>query len=537
MTLFSIFENYKNPFKYLFIGLIILYIALYFPYGLEDGDMGAIFGISWSMYLGQFPYRDFVYIKPPFSPFVHSLPLYISEEYAYLFNRALYYIQVFTYSLLLAKLLCQAFSVQRKDIAYFIGIVGALISIHNYPPMPWNTIDGVFFSVMGLWFLFSKRATLVRILLAALFVSLGVLCKQSFYFFPVFISLYLAFTKQFKTLGYFIGFGLLFAGAFLGVLYLNDALEPFFTQMFSFTSGSRLLSTGLKSYYLAVKFHIVWVLLIIPSLLLLKRFVPANLFYLIIQGVIITCFLFLYALSDQTTTVKQSLILVWFVISFVFSKWKSLKNKNYYFLTLVLSLGWCASISNGFNTPIDVSTGMVFATYAFVFYDRKLALPFKKITGIVTIIAFVALFYRGYQNVYMDSPRSELTYTMGTIFPQLSGIKSDAATYNKYAEMKTLAEQYPSGTYTFLPSMTLGHYLTKSYNPIGIDWLFNHHIADQLPQYISKLEANNIVVFLENDFETSINNYEKESLLSLHVRDHWELIETLDYFRVYKKRP
>ncbi|MGB1450827.1 MAG: hypothetical protein ACPG7E_03825, partial [Marinirhabdus sp.] len=96
-------EIYKKPFTYLFFLLLIAYIAVYMPYGFEDGDMGAIFGISWSMYLGQFPYRDFVYIKPPFSPYVHSLPLYISEEYAYIFNRIGYYVQVFVYSYLASR--------------------------------------------------------------------------------------------------------------------------------------------------------------------------------------------------------------------------------------------------------------------------------------------------------------------------------------------------------------------------------------------------------------------------------------------------
>ena len=148
---------YKNPFTYVFYALVIFYILVYGPYGLEDGDNGTVFSISWSMYHGVFPYRDFVYIKPPMSPYFHSLPLYISEEFAYLFNRMFYYVQVFSYSLILAHLACKAFSIKRRDIVYFIGIVGALISIHNYPPMPWNTIDGVFFSVIGIYFLFQEK--------------------------------------------------------------------------------------------------------------------------------------------------------------------------------------------------------------------------------------------------------------------------------------------------------------------------------------------------------------------------------------------
>ena len=85
-------EIYKNPFKYLFFALILFYILVYGPYGIEEGDMGSIFGISWSMYNGYFPHRDFVYIKPALSPFFHSLPLYLTEDYAYLINRYLYFV-------------------------------------------------------------------------------------------------------------------------------------------------------------------------------------------------------------------------------------------------------------------------------------------------------------------------------------------------------------------------------------------------------------------------------------------------------------
>jgi hypothetical protein len=523
---------YKNPFTYVFYALVIFYILVYGPYGLEDGDNGTVFSISWSMYNGVFPYRDFVYIKPPMSPYFHSLPLYISEEFAYLFNRMFYYVQVFGYSLILSHLACKVFSIKRRDIVYFIGIVGALISIHNYPPMPWNTIDGVFFSVIGMYFLFQDKKTWWKLLLAAFFVSLGVLCKQSFYFFPVFITLYLLFTKQFRTTGWFIGFGLLFAASFLGVLHLNGALDLFFEQMFSFTSGSSFWRTGFHTYYMALKTNFLLVAGILIAIGLLKKVLPHNMVYIVVQFAIAGFLIYLFVNEDPFHTVKKSIIQTLFVFAVLFSIWSARGDKSYWFLLLMLSLGWCASISNGFNTPIDVSTPIVFAIFVYVF--SRSTFSFRKATGFIVIAIYVMTFYIGYQNIYMDSDRKELTYDMGKVYPQLATIQSDQETYEKYAELKELSAQQTN--YTVLPSVTLAHYLTETVNPIGIDWVFNHHIADQIEEYVAKLEDQNVTVLLENDFETSVNNYEKESLLTLYVRDHWELVETHDYFRIYRQR-
>ena len=154
----------ENSFKYLYWVLLLFYIVMYTTFGFEDGDMGTIFSISWSMYNGYFPYTDFTYIKPPFSPYFHSLFLYITEDYAYLINRGFYYIQVFLYSYFAAKLLCKIFKINSKNTVYFIAILGALISIHNYPPMPWNTVDGIFFSILGTYFLLHRKEKIWQII-------------------------------------------------------------------------------------------------------------------------------------------------------------------------------------------------------------------------------------------------------------------------------------------------------------------------------------------------------------------------------------
>ncbi len=523
-------EIYKNPFKYLFFLLIILYIVVYYPYGFEDGDMGYTLGISWSMYNGLFPHVDFVDIKPSFSPYFHSWFFYISEEYAYMFSRAFYYVQVFVYSWLAARLLCKTFEIKSGNICYFIAIVGALISIHNYPPMPWNTIDGLFFTSIGVTFLFSKRPRIIYLALGALFVSLGVLCKQSFFFVPVFITLYLLWRREWRKVIAFLAFGLITAAGFVGVLWSNDALVPFYDQITSFTSGGSLLDTGVKTYYLALKFNVLWAIPVAALFLVLRRYLPGNPVYVLLNLLIAGIFISLYLQDDSFLSVKRFLLQLLFIASAGYALIMTMKNKKYGFLLLMLSFAWCASISNGFNTPIDYATPIVFSLFVWCYDVQDFA--FRKSVGLFTVGLFLITFYIGYQTVYRDSPRSELTYSLSEVFPRFKGIKSDEETYEKYAELKELATKYDN--FTMLPSVTLGHYLTNTVNPIGVDWVLNHHLADQLPDYIKKLEDQNVTVFMEN-YEDMDENYEEDSLLTTYVRDHWKLVEKGEHFRVFQK--
>lgn len=522
----------KDPFKLLFFGILIAYIYLYAPYGLENGDMGSIFGISWSIYNGYVPHVDFYYIKPAFPPFFHSLILHITEDYAYLFNRGFYYVQVFSFAWLTIDLLKTYFKSLVSGSVYFLATLAAIVTIHNYPPMPWNTIDGVFFSVIGLYILL-KKDSWYWIALAAICISCGVLSKQSFYFMPIFISGYLIWIKAYKKLSFFIGFGLICALLCVGILMLLNAWDPFIAQTFSFTSGGSFLEAGFKNYLRAAWTHIPQVVLGIGGLWALKKYVTGALGFLITCLAIAGYLIALYLGEDSYHTVKAWLFQTWFLVAvgYVAITFINTRKKQYALLLLLLCLSWCASISNGFKTPISYAVPLVVTVYVY-FFEAKTMAYFKPVAPAVLGV-FLITFFIGYQSVYNDSNRSQLTYNMGEIFPRLSGIKSDLATYTQYQELKFLDKKYTN--YTILPSMTLGHYVTNTKNPIGVDWVFNHHLADDIDKHAKLLEDNNVTVFLE-PFENHNNDYENSSLLTVYIKEHWQEIDRTPYFRVYQKR-
>ena len=504
-------------------------MILYGPYGIDEGDMGSIFGISWSMYNGYFPHRDFVYIKPALSPYFHSLPLYFTEDYAYLINRYLYFVQVFAYSYLASRIAFTFLKLSKKYI-YLIAIIGALVSIHNYPPMPWNTVDGLFFSILGLFFIIKDSKKWWWLVLGAFLLFLGALCKQSFYFFPPIAGLFLIFRKVYKSFYILAASGLVLVFLFVLLFWWQDALDPFIDQMFSFTSGSSLIKTGVKSYYLSIKLNALYIASTLLCVWLIKKYTTPNLSFLLIHIFIVSLFAWLYYKHESLyKPIKYGIIHILWVLGVFYSIIKSIQNPKYLILIVLFSLSWCASISNGYNTPIDFSTPLILFVSIIALGDT---FTLKKWVPPLIISLYLATFYLGYQYPFNEENRNQLNYSLGDIFPRLQTVYTSEDRYYKFEELKELSEKYDN--FTILPSMTLGHYATNTLNPIGVDWVFNHHLANELEDYKQKLSDKNLTIFIEN-FENHKDNYEETSLLMMHVVNNWKLIEKHEHFRVYQQ--
>ncbi|MDN3725173.1 hypothetical protein QRD02_12355 [Aequorivita sp. SDUM287046] len=500
------------------------------PYGFEGTDTGYIFGSSWNIYNGQFPHRDFIYTRPAVPAYFHTIFLFISETYGYLLDRAFFYIQVFIYSFLGAKMLVENFSITSKDFTYFIAILGALVSIHNYPPMGWNTIDGVFFCVLGIYFIARKETTNWQWFLGCFFLVMGVFSKQSFYFTPIFLGGYLLLLKQYKKLIYFSGFALFWVFVYFVLKFATGSFFPFFEQTFQRTGSGALVSVGIKTYYLALKFNIIYSLAGVFLFWVCYKFLPKKITYLLLNVAIATIFVLQFYYFGEWHTIKYIMQLL-FIATAGFCVLKAFRDKRYFLLLLLLGVSWSASISNGYQTPIHFSLPIFFSLYLLVFSKGKFIKPELKMPIIYAFIlsVFLGTFYYGYQVLYRDSDRSELKFDMGSVFPQLKGIKSDKDTYGKYHELKQLAPEYPN--FTVLPSITLAHYLTTTVNPLGTDWPLDVEINNEGEKLISELEGSKTIVFLENSefTEEQLEGYIMDDI----IKNSWTLIEKTDYFDIY----
>tara|TARA_R100000306_G_C4365975_1_gene137667 strand:+ start:28 stop:1536 length:1509 start_codon:yes stop_codon:yes gene_type:complete len=500
------------------------------PYGFEGTDTGYIFGSSWNIYNGQLPHRDFIYTRPAIPAYFHTIFLFISETYGYLLDRSFFYVQVFFYSYLGARLVTEHFNLPSKNSLYFLAALGALFSVHNYPPMGWNTIDGVFFCMIGLYLILKENSPIWLVIPGSLFLVLGVFSKQSFYFMPIFLFVYLLVRKDYrKVLWYSINGGL-FVLIYIAFKYATDSLLPFWQQTFERTPASGLLSSGVKVYYLALKFNLLWIALGSAALYAVYRWLPGKVGFLLVHLGIAGFMVYIFLNDANSWTRIPYLFQLLLVACGLFCVVKLRTNSRYLLLLLLLALSWSAAISNGYRTPIHFSLPIIACIYLFFFPAEKEKLSPKLMLPILAL--YLGVFYLGHQTLYRDAERSELTYSMGEVFPQLAFIKSDKDTYQKYSQLKELATQYPN--FTVLPSITLAHYLTGTVNPIGTDWPLDVEINNEGARLVNELEMSNTTVLMEtSEFsEKELEGYEMKAL----IETHWKKIASHEYFDVYVPR-
>ena len=514
----------------LYSALCLLYILLYMPYGFEDTDTGYILGSSWNIYNGQLPHRDFIYTRPSIPAYFHTIFIWISETYAFIIDRCFFYVQIFVYSYLGASLLCHKFSIRDPQIKYTLAALAALVSIHNYPPMGWNTIDGVFFCMLGLYLILQESYKTYKVALGSLVLVLGVFSKQSFYFMPIFIFVYLLLLKDYKKLRTYVLFGLVAVMGYFLFKYSTGSLQPFWEQTFQRTPTSALYEAGFKHYYDSLRIVVLYVILSIGLIWAAKRYLKNQLAYALFTAGVLGLIALFFIQSYGSWTAIPYIFQVLFLACSAFAVVRSITDARYYLVVLLLTLSWSASISNGYRTPIHFSLPLIFGSY--LFFIGPNAARFKPWIPLTLIVLCFGTFYLGYQTTYRDSNRNELTYAMGDVYPELTGIKSDKATFDKYQELRQLSKNYPN--FTVLPSATLAHFITKTVNPIGTDWPIDVEINYQAEALTDTLARKDVTVFLE---EKEYSEYQLDSYtIKRLIESQWKLVQKGTHFNVYQSK-
>ena len=517
---------------YTLLSLLVLgfYIAFYVPYGFEDTDTGFILGLSWQFYNGSRPFAEILYVRPPSSFILHSLSI-LAGDYALFIDRSFMYIQIFVSSLLSILLLANKFKYLKPE-RHFIFILSFIVSVHTFPPMSWHTIDGIFFLVLGLYFLLTFHST-PYILVGSLFITLGVLSKQSFYLFPILLLIYLYLTKNKKKLFVSLTSFILYFSTFAFILYLFDIWGTYITLTTGQISFYDFLDVGFYHYF-KVAPDLLLFLFPIGLIYLFQRLnkhtsIKINIFNLTMYWSL-TINLLYYLSYDSYILPSKNFIDVFFNLTILYGFYMYFhKNHEEYLLPiLLLSISWMAGISWGYNTVILFSSPIIFMTYV-IFRGNKDNTYIKKSS---LIIFSIIVFYVGYDDPFQNDKRSKLVFEMSTVYPKLKGIYSDRDTYLKYQELKRLSEKH-NKNFIVLPDVTLAHYLSNTTNPIGIDWVINAEINDNDTKLINRIEDKDLVVFIKKGKLSTHRKF--GSRVTSYIKDNWNHVGSYHYFDVFKK--
>lgn len=532
----------KSAAKILLAGVLVLLSAgVYGAYGFwayHPSDDGVVLGMAWRVAGGEVPYRDFIFLRPPLSAYLHSLWMLLPAGSQFLAARLGFYLQI-SLTVLLPAWWALGRGLFKMGVANLCLVATAwFLALHIFPPMPWTTVDGVMLGYGGLvlWLYALDRgrgpaAGLGLRFAAGLCFGLAALCKQNFAVLPAW---YLGATGL-ETLWGWRGQGrltarlaagagaallplVLIAGVLLWLLHAAGALEPFYHQVIQSHFHGYLGTYGFATYMTSFKrllagaAAIILVALAYRYLPRTRRWWPVAVLVAVLLGVAGMVFYTVWILDpyDQVSMgAKWALGLVAGAGAWVLWVMRRGSEQDFWPAAVLCSgvvlLGWSASLSIGWNTPL-LGLGGSGAVLAMA-HDRavanragrRLAAAAALVCLLVVAGSFLAF---NYQHPYMDQPRAALTSDLAEVYPRFGRLYSNPCNHARHAALaataRDLTRRYPGVKLVVVGEFPLFHYLSGTRNPTSIDWWNPWEYAGCQDRLRRDLEQPGLLIILDN---------------------------------------
>ncbi len=511
--------------------------------GLSDTDPGFLTGISYRLLRGQELYTDIIYVRPPLSPILHAGVLKLLPDHLGLIGeRALFYVLAWTSCLLALLTLRHAFGRDASGVAglplSIIGTLAFLFSVNNFTPYPWHTLDGVFFSALGLFLVVRSPSTL-GLACAMLACLAAAACKQSYYPIPL-VAVFLAGACHGRpglirsTVSLIVLSTVTLGGA--AALY-PESTSAFWKLSRAATHWDEAISAGFTKYLQTLPFVFGFVAL---GWLVKRRVGDATRTELLLWSVVLVALglNIVEAYQNwfwQKTAYKYSQFL--FLLAFGVAAFE-LRHYRQRAITLMalLSIAWCSSLSWGTKHPILFFTPVVFGVVHGVRVHLGGRTPVWAYRGWIVVLfgAYLAMA----QFPRFDAPRWECTHALSEVFPRASAIQVGGFQFQHHTELMHLVAKYGE-PFVVLPALPLAHYLTETTPILSVDWALNVEVTGYTlkAQLLAQLEQPGVTALIQRhriDRVRRRGDHPYGSWLTLHVVDHWTLVETRESFLVYQ---
>lgn len=526
--------------KWIFVALVLGYGLVYAPFGTNETDGGFLTGLAWQLLQGKMLYRDIVYIRPPLPVWLRAIEMHVLPlNGAILAERWVFYLKMAIISCLGAAILQKA----NKQNPWPLACFAFVLSVHNYPAAAWHTVDGIFFASLGCWFLFQNHRCTTLFAAGAAFAA-ALLCKQSFYpLAPVFVASLLLLNlnaagripKILSGLGGFV----VVISLFFNYLYQNNLLSAYLKLTGGAATGAQALQHGLLDYFRISALYIGFSVVLLPPVVwyfLYKKQSQRALAAWALWLLLLLGGLAWTVVSRQTFTLPfaQTRLLFWIALAWRLWLWRRGALQEALRLGVLLSVSWCAALSWGYNLPILFALPGVYAVFEIsrqlwqaVFQGKK-----SVVIALGALLLMLAVFRLAFEFVYRDGRRSQMSAPLGAVFPALTGIYSDAATADLYADLKRLAAQYGPAVKT-MPAFPQANFLSQTRSPLPLDWVVAREMGAASGWVVGQMEQARPVFLIEKTYAGALDN-SPELFLTRELLRQGQLLEETPHFWVLR---
>ncbi len=482
---------------------------------MGDTDQGYMIGLAWRVFQGEAIYLDFEYVRPPLSPWLHSVWFHLGD------GLDLYAARMWSFLAIGLIIGCQCAFITQAHTGFrarsWVLLLCFLVGIHNFPAMPWHTIDGLLFASLGLWAI-SKNAIWWQSLgWVAIFCAM--LCKQSYYPMPLLALGWVALRRPIVArreilLGLMVLLGL----ATIIWWRWGEFWTLAQTGMAGASSFQDLWQVGVSGY---LKPLVVAVCITgLKSWLVHRGYTKWDEWF--IPGVIATLLglWFAHTLVDgayQEPPFRLGHILWWLALVEVGKLvWK--KDPSGWDGLVLLGLSWCVSISWGYDTPLLGSLPLLW----YVVSDKDRRCNTK---GVVMIAMAAAVVLSVWRFPYRETFASAGTSAAITAhYPRLQWIKIGPEISEELLEIAAIRDTM-RGKFTILPNWPHIHVLTHTTNPLPVDWAHHaemHWERDQ-ERYQQAIATCDFILLDKDLLHEADRPGRYGSQILRYVLDHWDL--------------
>lgn len=527
-----------------------LYVALIGRFGWSDTDDGFILGYAWRILNGEVPYRDFVTVRPPLSIYLHSVWFRLFPEHlVFLGGRYVYVLQLLVSACLAMRLARSEILKADGDAAALpwnsLALVGFALSVGALTPMPWHTVDGIFFAVLALSLI--ARSSWWCVVAGAVALWLACLAKQSFY--PLvalcFAILWLLQRRRHALL--LLGMMVGLAAAFSGLLVWRGVWEAFDRQTMGATTVKDAIDAGVMAYLRLPVRPLMWG----SAIALAARWGTRRCGWAYTGsndvGIIALVFLlegsYRYHKRGEWFDVQSlGLAQVLFVLAFVgmvlwFRRGAQARQAAVW-LAGLMGIAWCSSISWGFQTPVLFATPLLLGTFLLLTRLGAQTWAGTSSKGVqLGLLGLVLLALLPTWHPYRDGPRPTLVCNMGTVNHRLAHVMSTQDHCDQLAEALGIRESFQGKSMVFLPAFTLQGYLAGVGQALPSNWPMLGELGKDSAAYQKAIDEKVQLVVIDrregNEFTKGGPNGKFFVPSVVHVRQHWHLVKRERFYEVY----
>ncbi|RZI82883.1 MAG: hypothetical protein EOP38_14480 [Rubrivivax sp.] len=538
----------KSILRCLFVVLLpAVYVLFIGRYGWSDTDDGFILGYAWRVLHGDVPYRDFVIVRPPASIYFHTIWFrLLPENWVYLGARYVYVLQILLSAVLSVNLIRRHLQVPAGQFLpwYGMALAGFCLSVGALTPMPWHTVDGVFFGVLALFLV--SRDSWPAVLSGGVALFIACTTKQSFYpLLPLYLLL-LVWRGAHAKAAFLAVILMGLAGAFRAWLTALDAWPDFLRQTSGATTFQDAINAGFLNYLKMPWRPFLYGLALAGSCRWLAKkrgwhHAPSNDFAL--MALAFACEMFYR--HSKTGEWSSAHALGWSHFAFwlalvavvMLSKRKWINRDGVLIWLGLLGMAWCSSISWGFQTPLLFATPLVVGGYL-LFASSKSSSSSQPKWAYIGLMVLMAIGLAPAWHPYRDARRPELVCDLGTVSSKLSHIVTTVQNCDKLGEALTWASEFKQDRVAFLPAFTLQGYLTGLLDsPLRSNWPMAAELGQESDAYTKDLDASVHYVIIDIQEGDEFSRSEPGSKFHVpsvaHVRQRWVLLRHGRFHELY----